>query len=330
MMSGPTRLVLRNMVWLVLIVVTVVFILIEPRLISVRILMNVLEHSSILGILVIGMTLCLLTGRFDLSTESTLGLTALVGAWMVSTNANFGSEWYLPAPLVIVLMLAMGAAIGAVNSLFILKLKVNAFIVTLAMLLALRGFTYVFTDAKSMYDMPDGYIALGSYSVAGMLPLSVILFLALFGLGHVFLAHTRVGRDLYAIGGNQSAAFAVGIPVDRRIFAAFVVSGMLGALAGWVLAGRLQAVTINLGQGMVFEVFAAAVIGGVSLAGGKGTMLGPLGGVLLLGVIATGLSVLPISAFWVDAARGIVILTAVVLWRVTEIFEERWRTGTAQ
>lgn len=149
-MSGATRLLLRNMVWLVLIVVSVVFILIEPRLISVSILMNVLEHSSILGILVIGMTLCLLTGRFDLSTESTLGLTALVGAWMVSTNANFGSEWYLPPALVIVLMLAMGAAIGAVNGLFILKLKVNAFIVTLAILLALRGFTYVFTDAKTM------------------------------------------------------------------------------------------------------------------------------------------------------------------------------------
>lgn len=178
--------------------------------------------------------------------------------------------------------------------------------------------------------MPDGFVALGSYSLAGTLPVSVILFLALFGVGHVVLIHTRFGRDLYAIGGNQTAAFAAGIPVDRRVFAAFVVSGMLGALAGWVLAGRLQAVTINLGQGMVFEVFAAAVIGGVSLSGGKGTMLGPLGGVLLLGVITTELSVLPISGFWVDAARGIVILAAVVMWRVTEIFEERWRTGTAR
>ena len=330
MMSGPTRLVLRNMVWLVLIVVTVVFILIEPRLISVRILMNVLEHSSILGILVIGMTLCLLTGRFDLSTESTLGLTALVGAWMVSTNANFGSEWYLPAPLVIVLMLAMGAAIGAVNSLFILKLKVNAFIVTLAMLLALRGFTYVFTDAKSMYDMPDGYIALGSHSVAGMLPFSGdSLPGALRPRPCLPRPHARRPRSLchrrQPVGGLRCRH--PGGPAHLRGLRGLRHAGCPGGLGARRPA---PAVTINLGQGMVFEVFAAAVIGGVSLAGGKGTMLGPLGGVLLLGVIATGLSVLPISAFWVDAARGIVILAAVVLWRVTEIFEERWRTGTVQ
>lgn len=325
-MTAVVRSLLRNMVWVVLIVVAATFIIIEPRVLSVRIFMNVLEHSSILGILVIGMTFCLLTGRFDLSSESTLGLTALIGAWMVSTNLDFGSGWLLPPSAVIVLMLLMGIAVGCINSFFILKLRVNAFIVTLAMMLALRGFTYVFTNARTMYDMPDGFIGLGSASV-GMLPISVILFLGLFAIGHFVLTYTAFGRDLYAIGGNRAAAFATGISVDRRTLAVFVISGMLGALAGWVLSGRLQAVTINLGQGMVFEVFAAAVIGGVSLSGGKGTMLGPLGGVLLLGVIATGLSVLPISAFWVDAARGMVILAAVVLWRVTEIFEEKWRAS---
>ncbi|MDE0388444.1 MAG: ABC transporter permease, partial [Rhodospirillales bacterium] len=211
---------------------------------------------------------------------------------------------------------------------FIIKLRVNAFIVTLAMLLALRGFTYVFTNANTMYDLPPSFAALGGYSIGGLLPVSVILFLGLFVLSQFVLSYTAFGRDLYAIGGNRAAAFAAGIRVDRRTLTAFVLSGMLGALAAWVLAGRLQAVTINLGQGMVFEVFAAAVIGGVSLAGGKGTMMGPLGGVLLLGVITTGLSVMPISSFWVDAVRGVLILAAVVLWRVSEIFEERWRTST--
>jgi len=323
-----TRFLLRNAVWIVLLFTTIAFVAVEPRLLSVRIFINVLEHSSILGILVIGMIFCLLAGRFDLSSESTLGFTALVGAWMVSTNAFFGSGWQLPPALVIVLMLAMGAAVGCINSFFIIKLRVNAFIVTLAMLLALRGFTYVFTNANTMYDLPPSFTALGGYSIGGLLPVSVILFLSLFIVSQFVLSYTAFGRDLYAIGGNREAAFAAGIRVDRRTLTAFVLSGMLGALAAWVLAGRLQAVTINLGQGMVFEVFAAAVIGGVSLAGGKGTMMGPLGGVLLLGVITTGLSVMPISSFWVDAVRGVLILAAVVLWRVTEIFEERWRTST--
>ena len=323
-----TRFLLRNAVWIVLLFTTVAFVAVEPRLLSVRIFINVLEHSSILGILVIGMIFCLLAGRFDLSSESTLGFTALVGAWMVSTNAFFGSGWQLPPALVIVLMLGMGAGVGCINSFFIIKLRVNAFIVTLAMLLALRGFTYVFTNANTMYDLPPSFAALGGYSIGGLLPISVILFLGLFVVSQFVLSYTAFGRDLYAIGGNREAAFAAGIRVDRRTLTAFVLSGMLGALGAWVLAGRLQAVTINLGQGMVFEVFAAAVIGGVSLAGGKGTMMGPLGGVLLLGVITTGLSVMPISSFWVDAVRGVLILAAVVLWRVTEIFEERWRTGT--
>ncbi len=323
-----TRFLLRNAVWIVLLFTTIAFVAVEPRLLSVRIFINVLEHSSILGILVIGMIFCLLAGRFDLSSESTLGFTALVGAWMVSTNAFFGSGWQLPPALVIVLMLGMGAGVGCLNSFFIIKLRVNAFIVTLAMLLALRGFTYVFTNANTMYDLPPSFAALGGYSIGGLLPVSVILFLGLFVLSQFVLSYTAFGRDLYAIGGNREAAFAAGIRVDRRTLTAFVLSGMLGALAAWVLAGRLQAVTINLGQGMVFEVFAAAVIGGVSLAGGKGTMMGPLGGVLLLGVITTGLSVMPISSFWVDAVRGVLILAAVVLWRVSEIFEERWRTST--
>ena len=323
-----TRFLLRNAVWIVLLFTTIAFVAVEPRLLSVRIFINVLEHSSILGILVIGMIFCLLAGRFDLSSESTLGFTALVGAWMVSTNAFFGSGWQLPPALVIVLMLGMGAGVGCLNSFFIIKLRVNAFIVTLAMLLALRGFTYVFTNANTMYDLPPSFAALGGYSIGGLLPVSVILFLSLFVVSQFVLSYTAFGRDLYAIGGNREAAFAAGIRVDRRTLTAFILSGMLGALAAWVLAGRLQAVTINLGQGMVFEVFAAAVIGGVSLAGGKGTMMGPLGGVLLLGVITTGLSVMPISSFWVDAVRGVLILAAVVLWRVTEIFEERWRTST--
>ena len=185
-----TRFLLRNAVWIVLLFTTIAFVAVEPRLLSVRIFINVLEHSSILGILVIGMIFCLLAGRFDLSSESTLGFTALVGAWMVSTNPFFGSGWQLPPALVIVLMLGMGAGVGCLNSFFIIKLRVNAFIVTLAMLLALRGFTYVFTNANTMYDLPPSFAALGGYSIGGLLPVSVILFLSLFVVSQFVLSYT--------------------------------------------------------------------------------------------------------------------------------------------
>ena len=236
-----TRFLLRNAVWIVLLFTTIAFVAVEPRLLSVRIFINVLEHSSILGILVIGMIFCLLAGRFDLSSESTLGFTALVGAWMVSTNPFFGSGWQLPPALVIVLMLGMGAGVGCLNSFFIIKLRVNAFIVTLAMLLALRGFTYVFTNANTMYDLPPSFAALGGYSIGGLLPVSVILFLSLFVVSQFVLSYTAFGRDLYAIGGNREAAFAAGIrvdPADAHRLRPFRYAGCAGGLGvGWPAAG---------------------------------------------------------------------------------------------
>ena len=313
---------IKNKIWFILIITTAIFGGVDRRILTPIVMINVLEHSSILGILVIGLTFCLINGHFDLSSESTLGYTALLGAWLVSTNP-WASGWLLPSYIAILIMLLIGIGVGFVNSFFILKLKINAFIVTLSMLLALRGITKIWTHAKSVYDLPNGFIALGSY-LFGPIPASVIFFVILFATGQAILSYTSFGRDLYAIGGNRDAAYVAGIPVKRRILAALSISGLLGAIAGWVIAGRLESVTMRLGQGMIFEVFAAAVIGGVSLQGGKGDLIGPLGGVLLLGVITTALSILPISAYWVDAAQGIIILVAVVLDKLTLTYEERW------
>jgi len=313
---------IKNKVWFILFIATAISCVADRRMLSPTVMINVLEHSSILGILVIGLTFCLITGHFDLSSESTLGYTALLGGWLVSTNP-WASGWLLPPYIAILIMLLIGIGVGFANSFFILKLKINAFIVTLSTLLALRGITKIWTHAKSLYDLPHGFIALGS-SQFGTIPTSVIFFLVLFAVGQAILSYTSFGRDLYAIGGNSDAAYVAGIPVKRRIRAALLISGLLGAVAGWVIAGRLESVTMRLGQGMIFEVFAAAVIGGVSLKGGKGNLIGPLGGVLLLGVITTALSILPISAYWVDAVQGIVILVAVVLDRLTLTYEEKW------
>lgn len=320
-MSKFILFMIRNMVWFIIIIIATIFCLMDKRMFTVQTMINVLEHSSILGILVVGMTFCLLTAHFDLSTESTLGFTALVGAWMVSPNP-WASGWLLPSYFAVFLMLVIGVGVGCINSFFILTLKINPFIVTLAMLIALRGITKIWTRARTVYDMPYDFVAMGYYRL-GIVPVSVIFFVGLFVIGQLVLSYTEFGRELYAIGGSRNAAFVAGVSVKRRILTAYIISGVLAAVAGWILAGRFQATTITIGEGMVFEVFGAAVIGGVSLTGGKGNLIGPLGGVLLLGVIAAGLSILPISPYWVDAARGLIILAAVVLDRLTLMYEEK-------
>ena len=141
----------------------------------------------------------------------------------------------------------------------------------------------------------------------------VIIVLIAFAIAHVVLSYTPFGRNLYAVGGNKGAARASGVDPDKRIRQVYIVAGLLAAIGGWMLAGRLRSVIPNLGEGMVFEVFAAAVIGGVSMQGGRGTMLGAFGGVLLLSAIGTGLNLMDVSEFWIGTIRGAIILIAMFI-----------------
>lgn len=135
----------------------------------------------------------------------------------------------------------------------------------------------------------------------------------IFIIGHIVLNHRRFGRELYAIGGNKQAAIASGIDADKRVRQAYIISGGLAALAGWMLAGRVGSIQVNLGDGYIFTVMAAAVIGGISLQGGRGTMLGALGGVLLLSTIDRGLNLMSVSVFWVKVIQGLIIMFAMFI-----------------
>ncbi len=147
----------------------------------------------------------------------------------------------------------------------------------------------------------------------GNVPIAVPAMLLVFLAGHIILNHRRFGRDLYAIGGNRQAAIASGIDANRRIRQVYMVSGLLAALAGLMLAGRVASIQVNLGDGYIFTIFAAAVIGGVSLQGGRGTMLGALGGVLLLSTIDRGLNLMRVSVFWIQVIQGLIILIAMFI-----------------
>ncbi len=241
----------------------------------------------------------------------------MLGAWLIVKDTQVGGSgvgvsWWVA----IIAVFATGAVVGIVNGFLIVKLRLNAFIVTLAMLILLRGIQLGTTNGKTLFDLPDGYLYLGSGKLAGM-PVSIWIAGLLYLIFGLFLRYHRLGRALYAIGGNAEAARVAGIRVERVLWGVFIVGGLLAALAGLMLTGRIASVVTSQGQNMIFYVFAAAVIGGISLNGGRGRLLGALTGVLLLGILQNVLTLSEIPAFWIDAAYGAIILVSLVLTRVT-------------
>jgi simple sugar transport system permease protein len=315
--------VLDNLIWLILVAVFLFFVLGSNKFLTPINIVNILSAAAVLGVLVVGQTFVLITGNFDLSQESTLGLAALVGLWVIvpAVAPWFGGGVGVNPFLSIALILVMGVFIGYVIGAFITYGRMNNFIVTLAFLLILRGLMLAFTSGNAVnafkFEGGDVFYWLGHETFPvpwlGDVPIAVPAMLVVFLVGHIVLKHRRFGRDLFAIGGNRQAAVASGIDANRRVRQVYMISGFLAALGGLILAGRVGSVQVNLGDGYIFTVMAAAVIGGVSLTGGRGTMLGALGGVLLLSTIDRGLNLMRVSVFWIQVIQGLIILFAMFI-----------------
>jgi ribose/xylose/arabinose/galactoside ABC-type transport system permease subunit len=299
-----------------IIVLMVVGALISPTFLTVGNLTDVLQQQSALGLLVLAEALILITGKFDLSLESTIGFAPVLAiALVMPTSAHgLGTEW--PQWMAIPLCLVIGALIGAFNGLLILKFQLSAFIVTLGMLITVRGLHVGVSGGSSLFQLPQSFMYLGFEKWFG-LAASVWIALIAFVIGIVVLSYFRQGRSLYAIGGNVDAAKAAGIRTNAVVWTVLVIGGVLAALAGILETGRLGAIGANMGEGMIFTVFAAAVIGGISLNGGKGTLFGALCGVLMLGLIQNLLTLMRVDGHWFGAINGVIILIALVLSRVT-------------
>jgi len=296
-------------------VLMVVGALIDPVFLSGENLINVLRQQTELSLLVLAEAIILIGGRFDLSLESTVGLApALAVALVIPISAN-GLGVGLPAWSAIPLCLLIGVLIGAFNAVLILQFQLSAFIVTLGMLIVLRGLQTGFTGGRNLFTLPPSVSYLGGARWLG-LPASIWICGVLFLAAIAYLGFFRHGRAIYAVGGNIDAARAAGLRTNRVLWVAIVAGSLLAALAGLLMTGRLGSVAAAQGQGMIFTVFAAAVIGGVSLNGGKGTLFGALCGVLVLGLIENVLRLAGVSGFWIQAIYGAVIIVALVLTRV--------------
>ena len=283
----------------------------EPRFVESASLRNLALNASIFAILAAGQTLVIITRNVDLSVGSVLGLSAFFAGDLLSGHPG--------RSLIVVFLLgiALGAGCGLLNGVLVTWGRVPALVVTLGTLYIFRGLAFLWTDGRQVNaeTLPDSFLNLGSDSVLGVPILVWIAVVVVLAVGQ-WLRDFRAGRELYAIGSNPEGARLAGVRSDRRVLAAFVLSGALAGLGGVLFTARFGTVDATAGTGYELTVIAAAVVGGVAIFGGTGSVYGAALGALLLGTITSSLIVLRVEAFWQQAAIGALLLLAIAFDRL--------------
>jgi ribose transport system permease protein len=280
--------------------------LLSGRFLTVGNLTNVLLYSAVNGIIAVGMTFVILTAGIDLSVGATLALSALVAAQVMQ---SLGS-----APLAILISLLIGIMVGAANGVLTIALRIPPFITTLGMMTIARGLALTFSGGEPITGFPPAFRYLGAGSI-GPLPATIVITALVFALGYFVLARTTLGEYVRAVGNNPLAAHLAGVGTNRVIIAVYTIAGLLSALAGLVLTGRLNSAAPTLGVGYEFDAIAAVVVGGTSFAGGEGGLGGTLLGVLIIGVLNNGLNLLNVNALWEQVVKGVVIALALLIYK---------------
>jgi ribose transport system permease protein len=309
---------LDNLVWLILIVVLAVFSLAIPNFFQTGIFVNIIEQSTFVGVMAIGLAIVVIAGHMDLSVESVAGLTAMItGILFCARGIGLGltlTPAWLIIPASLCVALAVGAVIGAVNGYLVVRLRMNAFIVTLASYIYVRGMVDAISGGRSAQDLAPALRVIGlPIEMLANVPSTALVAIACFIVFTFIMAKTPFGRHVIMIGGNPVAAFRAGIKADRLLLISFIMAGAIAGVAGWLLAIRTSGATANLGVGMLFRAFAAVVIGGVSLKGGIGQLPGVYAGVLLLSAIQTAMNVMALPVQYTQMILGALVLAAVLL-----------------
>jgi ribose transport system permease protein len=280
--------------------------------------LNVLRQISVNICIATGMTLVILTAGIDLSVGSVLALCGAIAAGLITRGLSFPSlDLFVGFTMTGAVLAALlsGGLIGVFNGWMVMRFRVPPFVTTLAMLTIARGLTMLYTGGHPISQLGGGFAWLGSGTMLGI-PVPVWMALLVVLTAHVFTVHTRTGRYIYAIGGNEEAARLSGIniaSVKRKVYA---ISGALAALGGLIVTARLDSAQPNAGTGYELDAIAAVVIGGTSLSGGRGSVAGTVMGAVIIGVLNNGLVLLNVSPFWQQVVKGSVILLAVIVDRM--------------
>jgi ribose/xylose/arabinose/galactoside ABC-type transport system permease subunit len=305
------------LIYLVFIAICAVLAFSAPDFFTASNLVNVVRQTSFPAIVAVGMTFVILTAGIDLSVGGVIAFAGVVGC-LIIVRPEFSLGWALA--LGIAAGVAVGTVVGVINGVAITRFRLPPFIATLAMwFIAGRdgGLAFIVTAGQPVYNLPASFTFLGAGDIGGV-PIPIILMLVTVAAGHVVLTRTAFGRHVYAVGGNEEAAWLSGINVARVKLAVYIISGTLAGLSSMVLAGRLASGDPKTGMGMELDAIAAVVVGGTSLFGGKGSVLGTLIGALIMGVLNNGLNLLDISSYWQPVVKGVVILLAVLIDQITK------------
>ena len=282
----------------------------SPYFLTIPNLLNVVRQVSIIALISFGMTMVILTGGIDLSVGSMLAFSGAIAAGIM---VNSGLNVFLA----ILLGLAAGTALGLFNGIAVAKAKLPAFIVTLAMMTVARGFTLIYTNGRPISGFDETFRFFGAGYI-GRIPVPVIIMFILLFVIYILLKKTPLGRYIYAIGGNETATKLSGINTDKIKIAVYGLNGFLAAVSGIILTSRLNSAQPMAGEGYELDAIAAVVLGGTSLSGGSGGVVGTIIGALIIAVLNNGLNLLNVSSFYQLVAKGGVILLAVFLDRKSQ------------
>ncbi|MEG6513805.1 ribose ABC transporter permease [Desulforamulus ruminis] len=291
-------------VFLIFIIICGVAGLLSEVFFTVNNMLNVARQVSITAIVAAGMTLVILIAGIDLSVGSVLAFTGAIIAGMLSAKVAL--------PVAILCALLVGLLFGFVNGFFVTKMGVPAFIATLALMVIARGMTLVYTKGYPLVVSETSFSIIGNGKIWGV-PLPILLMILIYALMYWVLRYTSFGRYIYAIGGNEEASRLSGIAVDRIKIAVYGIAGLFSALSATIYTSRLMSAQPTAGVGIELDAIAAVIIGGTSLSGGRGGIVGTLFGALIMGVLDNVLNLMNVSPFYQSIAKGLVILVAVVV-----------------
>lgn len=277
--------------------------LVSDKFLTLQNIFNIMQQSAFIGLVSIGMTFVILVAGIDLSVGSILALSGMVVSILLTQGMH---------PIFAILItLIVGALLGSISGVISTKFKVPAFIATLAVMVSARGLALLSTDGKPVYNLPESFQVLGG-NVLG-LPIVAIIWIGLTIIAYIVLKYTTFGRKLYAIGGNPESARLSGIPVEKYITVTFIISGITAALAGVLMASWLTVGQPTAGQALELDAIAAVVIGGTSLAGGKGGVGGTFIGVIIMSMIINIFNLLGLSSYYQSIFMGVIIVVALIL-----------------
>ena len=306
------REIIKNILVIFLLFMCIVLAIIEPLFLTTGNIINVLIQISINALLATGITFVILTGGIDLSVSSVAAFSGVLAAFLVKRFCLDGSMFSIII-IVIVTCLFSGIIFGGFNGICVSKLNVEPFIASLGTFSIARGFAYIISGGRPIFSLPETFKWIGQYRIGGTFPLLIVLLAIVMGLATFVIKRTPYGRHVLAVGSNEQVAYLCGVNKSQIQRSVYYISSFLAALGGIVLASKLGTGQPNAAEGYELNAIAAVVLGGTSMSGGKGGIGKTLLGVLTIGIINNGMSLLRVNAYWQRVVMGIIIVIAVIL-----------------